>query len=290
MRPDLRQRLLADLALVAITLIWGATFVVVKEALDSVSTLLFLALRFSLATVALGLLFGRRLFAEPRPRHALRAGLLVGASLFLGYLFQTLGLRSTTPARSAFITGLSMVLVPLYAALFDRVRPSANSWAGVATATLGLYLLASPGSGGRIAIGDLLTVGCAAAFGLHVVLLGRLAARTSVAFLAFTQVTATAAFSLATFSWAETPYIHWSSSLLVALGITGLLATALAFSIQTWAQRFTSPTHTALIFALEPVFAAVTSYLVLGESLRGAGLAGAALILAGIPLSELGPS
>ena len=290
MRPDLRRRLLADLALVTITLIWGATFVVVKEALHSVSTLLFLALRFSLATVALGLLFGRRLLTEPRPRHALRAGLLVGASLVLGYLFQTLGLRSTTPARSAFITGLSMVLVPLYAALFDRVRPSGSSWAGVATATVGLYLLAGPGSGDRFATGDLLTLGCAASFGLHVVLLGRLAARTSVAFLAFTQVAATAAFSLATFSWAETPYIRWSGSLLAALGVTGLLATALAFSIQTWAQRFTSPTHTALIFALEPVFAAFTSYVVLGESLQGAGLAGAALILAGILFSELGPS
>ena len=209
MRSDLRRRLAADLALVVITLIWGATFVVVKEALESVSTLLFLALRFSLATIVLGLLFGRRLLAESPGPHALRAGLLVGASLFLGYLLQTLGLRSATPARSAFITGLSMVLVPLYAAAFDQVRPSRSCWAGVTLATLGLYLLASPGSGGRLATGDLLTLGCAAAFALHVLLLGRLSTRTSVAFLAFAQVAVTAALSLATFSWAEAPYVRW---------------------------------------------------------------------------------
>jgi drug/metabolite transporter (DMT)-like permease len=288
-KSDLRRRLLADLALLGITLIWGATFVIVKEALESVSTLLFLALRFSLAAAVLALLFGPRLLSERPSRDTLRAAAIVGVFLFLGYLFQTLGLRRTTPARSAFLTGLAVVLVPLYASMADRRLPSPSIWAGAGTAAAGLYLLAAPEGRWDLGRGEWLTLACAAAFGLHILLLGKLSPKTGVASLAFGQVAVTAALALMAFPWAEPPLLRWSGPLVLAVAVTGLLATALAFSVQTWAQRFTPPAHAALIFAMEPVFAAITSYLTLGESLGTQGWAGAGLILAGILLAELKP-
>jgi drug/metabolite transporter (DMT)-like permease len=281
---DRRRRWLADLALAGITFIWGATFVVVKEALESCSTLLFLALRFSLAAVVLGLLFRRRL---QRPSRAeLGSGMAVGVALFLGYMFQTLGLRLTTPAKSAFITGLSVVLVPVLGALVYRSPPRWNAWAGVICGTVGLYWLVAPSGAWRMAAGEWLTLLCAASFGVHILLLGRLSRRGGVAALSVIQVGAAAALALASFWWAEEPWVRWTVPLIVAVVACGLLATALAFAVQTWAQQFTSPTHTALLFTLEPVFAWGTSYLVMGESLEGKALWGAGLILAGIIASE----
>ncbi len=284
MTADRRRRGLADLALAGVTFIWGATFVVVKEALESSSTLLFLALRFSLAAVVLALLFRRRL--ERPGRADLGAGVAVGIALFLGYLFQTLGLRLTTPAKSAFITGLSVVLVPVLGAVVYRSRPSWNAWFGVACGTVGLYWLVAPAGAWRISAGDWLTLLCALSFGVHILLLGRFSRRVGVAVLSVIQVGVAAILALGSFWWAEEPFVHWTPTLLGAVVACGLLATALAFSVQTWAQQFTSPTHTALLFTLEPVFAWGTSYLVMGESLEGKALWGAGLILAGIVASE----
>ncbi len=284
MTVDRRQRWLADLALAGITFIWGATFVVVKEALESSSTLLFLALRFSLAAVVLALLFRRRL--ERPGRAELGAGVAVGIALFLGYLFQTLGLRLTTPAKSAFITGLSVVLVPVLGAVAYRSRPSWNALVGVACGTVGLYWLVAPAGAWRISAGDWLTLLCAVSFGVHILLLGRFSRRVGVAMLSVIQVGVAAVLALGSFWWAEDAFVRWTPTLLSAVVACGLLATALAFSVQTWAQQFTSPTHTALLFTLEPVFAWGTSYLVMGESLEGKALWGAGLILAGIVASE----
>ena len=279
------QRWQADLALAGVTFIWGATFVVVKEALKSASTLVFLALRFTLAAIVLALLFGRRM--ERPARGALAAGVAAGAVLFLGYLFQTLGLRLTTPAKSAFITGLSVVLVPVLGGLFYRTRPSWNALAGVGCGAAGLYLLAAPAGAWRLSAGDWLTLLCALAFGLHILLLGRFSRRVGAAVLSVIQVAVAAAMALGSFWWAEPSFVRWTAQLGGAVLGCGILATALAFFVQTWAQQFTSPTHTALIFTLEPVFAWLTSYVVMGESLEGRSVWGAALILTGIVASEL---
>ncbi|MBI3667594.1 MAG: DMT family transporter [Acidobacteria bacterium] len=285
----LRRRWLADLALVGITFIWGATFVVVKTALDSSSTLFFLALRFSLAAVVLALLFRRRLRTEHRQGSAVRAGLLAGGFLFLGYLFQTAGLRFTTPAKSALITGLAVVLVPILSAVLYRSRPGWSCWLGAGLAVAGLYLLTAPAGLAEFARGELLTLIGAVAFSLHILLLGRYSPRVGVASLTLAQVVVAAVLSLACFSWAEPFFVRWTASFLAAVLITGLLATALAFSVQTWAQQFTPSTHAALIFALEPVFAWLTSYVMMGERLGGNGAVGAALMLLGIILSEMKP-
>jgi drug/metabolite transporter (DMT)-like permease len=284
-----RARWRADLALAGIALIWGATFVVVKQALHDVSTLLFLALRFTLATLALALVF-RPLPAKFRPRRTLLAGgLLAGLCLSAGYLFQTVGLRYTTPSKSAFITGLSIVLVPLLAALWCRRLPASAEVAGITAATAGMALMTLNWNALRIDRGDLLTLACALAFAAHILVVGHYSPQVSFQALALVQIATAAALALATCGWLEPPRIRWTPGLLAALIVTGLLATALAFSVQAWAQQHTTPAHTALIFALEPVFAWLTSFLLLGEILSPQAALGAVLILAGILLVELKP-
>lgn len=289
----------AELALVGVTLVWGATFVVVKGALRDSSTLLFLALRFTLATVALAAAFRPLTFGpllgrpHPQPfyktKPILAGGVLAGALLFSGYLLQTIGLRYTTASKSAFITGLCVVMVPLFSALVARQLPGASVGLGVATATAGMALLTLRGASLRMDFGDLLTLGGATAFSIHIMLLGRLAPKLGFQALALTQIATAAVLGLSTFWWVERPTVRWTPGLISALVVTGLLATAVAFSVQSWAQQYTTPTRTALIFAMEPVFAWLTSFVVAGELLAPRAALGAVLILAGILLVELKP-
>ncbi len=276
----------ADLALAGNTVVWGATFVMVKSALADVTPVLFLALRFSLATLAL-LLMWRRGWKELSRDWA--PGVLIGTFLFAGYLLQTLGLRLTSAPKSAFLTGLTSVMVPLLGAIVYRIRPQISDLAGIAVATGGLALMTLGGPVSTINRGDLLTVGCAVAYAAHVVTQGHYAEKMRLESVSVMQVGTAALWGLVLFSWVEVPQIHWGSAVLVAILVTGLLATAAAFTIQAWAQRHTTSTRTALIYTLEPVFAWITSFLLTGESLSGRAAAGAALILGGVLLVELKP-
>jgi drug/metabolite transporter (DMT)-like permease len=267
-----------DGSLVAVTVIWGATFVLVKQALADVSTLLFLTLRFSIAAVALAVIF-RKEFRAPNASASLRRGVLAGIFLFAGYVLQTAGLKFTSASKAGFITGLYVPLVPLIGGLAYRKLPQISELMGVAIAVAGTILLTVQK--------DILNI--AAAFACHIVILGRFAPTSNLGVLTVAQIATGALLGAATFWWVEPVQLHWSVNVWVALAVTSLLATALAFLIQTWAQRWSSPTRTALIFSLEPVFAWLTSYLVAGEVLSHRGMAGAALILAGILIVELKP-
>ena len=283
-----------DAALVLVALIWGATFVLVKQALNDISTMLFLTLRFTFAAVGLTLLFQGKARSEVRQGGnlgtSLKGGLLAGVCLFAGYVLQTFGLKYTTAAKAGFITGLYIPLVPLFAALLYAKLPKAAEAAGVACAFVGMALITVQGDLRSINGGDLLVTACAVAYALHILVLGRFAQKASVAVLTIVQIATAALLGALTFWWVETPRLRPSADVWLALGVTSLLATALAFFIQTWAQQYSSPTRTALIFSMEPVFAWVTSYLVAGEVLNGRAIAGAALILGGILLVELKPS
>lgn len=284
----------ADLLLLLVTAIWGGTFVMVQDAVAVYPVFAFLALRFSLASlVFLPALVHRRRGTLPvipssltsRAR-ALLPGLLIGFMLFAGYSFQTYGLRWTTPAKAGFITGLSVVFVPLGSALFLRQRPTRPAWMGVGLATVGLALL-TLNAEMRVAVGDLLVLGCAMAFAAHVLLVGHFAPRMSPLSLAAGQI-GTVAILAFSFGLLVGGGIPWpSATVWFAVAFTGLLATALAFGAQTMAQRFTSPTHTALIFATEPVFAALFSFLLIGEQLTTRALLGCGLILAGMLAAEI---
>jgi drug/metabolite transporter (DMT)-like permease len=287
--PSGARRWQADLALVFIALIWGSTFVVVKEALASASTLLFLALRFSLASLALLVVFRRTHVTMLGQKRLLVGGALAGVCLFGGYVFQTFGLRSTTPSKSAFITGLSVVLVPLLSSLVYRKAPEIAEVLGVLLAAGGLALMTLNERSFTISTGDMLTLISAFSFAIHILVLGHYSRSGGFEALSVVQIVTCAAIALGTFWWVETPHVVWRPSLWIALAITGLLATALAFTVMAWAQQHTTATRTALVFVLEPVFAALTSFLVEGEVFTPRGGVGAALILAGIVLVDLKP-
>jgi drug/metabolite transporter (DMT)-like permease len=276
--------------LLGVCAIWGSTFVVVKNALADASPLVFLGLRFLLASAILVALFGRGFRAAGRG--VVRAGGVIGALLFAGYIFQTVGLQYTTPSKSAFITTLSSVLVPLLAVVALRRRPSGWALAGLGIAAAGAYFLTIPTGEFALARGDSITFFCTIAFAGHIVAIAHYAPRYGFSALALGQVAAAlllagAAIPLAAATGLELPRVAWTGNLLGALVITAALATVLAFSVQTWAQQFTPATHTAVIFTTEPVFAAVTSYLVLGEKLGARETLGAGLILAGVLVAEL---
>ena len=295
MRRD-PSALRAHILLIAVVAIWGSTFVVVKGALADVSPLLFNLIRMSLAFVCLAL-FYRGHFGRMN-RRSLLAGAAVGLCLAMGYQFQTAGLRLTTPSKSAFITGMVVVLVPLLSAIpFVRPRgassPHWNAWAGALVAFIGIVLLTTPPGSGfdfrSIGVGDLLTFGCALGFSLHVLALAHLSPRVPFEQLAVLQIGFCTLFMAASMPLLEHPWIHLSARVLVALLVTAVLATATAFTVQSWAQKHLPATHTALILALEPVFAWLTSFLFYGERLNRRTSIGALLILAGIALTEFLP-
>jgi len=275
----------ADLALLGVAAIWGFTFSAVQRALQAAAPMSFLAARFALAAVVLAAFFPRRAFRATWRTLAVAA--LLGLWLTAGYALQTVGLIYTTASRSAFITGLSVVLVPLLALSLSRVRPRAGSLVAAGLAVGGLYLLTDPRAAG-INVGDLLTLGCAGAFALHIVTTERVAPHSDPVPLAFWQIATTAAMSAALMGVIETPRLTLTAWTLGALAVTGVLATAVAFATQMWAQRETSATHVAVIFAAEPVFAAIFAHFVQRDRLGVAGVIGGALIVAGIVLAQVG--
>ena len=197
------------------------------------------------------------------------------------------GLRFSTPSRSAFLTGLFIVIVPLLAVLWTRRRPTLSEAGGVLLAFTGMGLLSSPIGHIETLRGDILTVVCAVCYAVHILALGRYAQLHETRGLAFLQVGFTFLFSGFLCFWLEPIVFRPGWRVWAAVAFTGLLATALGFLVQTWAQRVISPTRTALIFSLEPVFAWLTAFVVLGETLRGWHAAGAILILTGVLMVEL---
>jgi drug/metabolite transporter (DMT)-like permease len=279
---------IVDLSLFSITLIWGSTFVLVKQALADVSTLLFLTLRFTAATVVLAVIFRKELRAANR-WSSIRGGAIAGLFLFSGYVLQTFGLKYTSASNAGFITALYVPLVPLISGVVYRKPPPLSELLGIATAFAGLVLMTVRKDLLDIGSGDLLVAACALAYALHIVVLGRFAASGNSGLLTLTQIGTGMLLGAGTFWWAEPVHIAWSGTVWIALAVTSILATALAFFVQTWAQRWISPTRTALISSMEPVFAWATSYVLAGEVLSRRGGFGAGLILAGILLVELKP-
>lgn len=292
------RRFLADLALLVVTAIWGLTFVMVRDAVLAYPVFAFLATRFALALVGLlPVLLWRRHYLRsvgrsPRLLRQLAAGALIGFALFAGYAFQTTGLLFTTPAKAGFITGLSVVIVPLLGVLFWRERLHPAVIGGVALALAGMGFLSLSGMDAPLAVnpGDLLVLVCAVSFAGQIVLVGRFAPRMNALVLTTAQIATVALLSAGiSLVWEHPPIWPPRGQPLFAALFTGLLATALAFAVQTAAQRFTTATHAALIFATEPIFAALGSYLFIGEVPSPSQWLGCGLILAGMLLAELGP-
>jgi len=312
---------------VATTAIWGCTFVVVKGALADASPLPFLAVRFVLAGLLLLGILGRGRVE----RGAIFPGFILGLFLFVGYLFQTYGLIYTTPSKSAFLTGFSVILVPLIVMLagfrrtfrsqsFPRSLSSAEAGeressqlpaevdprlggvdvkgehqdvlgpANLLCALLGLagiYLLVAPSGMATVNRGDLLTLAGACSFAVHIVLVGHYTKKFSFLHLVPAQILVVGMLSSMALPLAPARAFHLTARLVLAILVTAVLATGVAFSVQNWAQQYTPAAHTALIFALEPVFAALSSRLLTEEHFGSRALAGSGLILAGMVVSEI---
>lgn len=285
-RIDARR---ADAVLVAITAFWGVTFVVVKDAVALADPFTFLALRFLLGAVLLSVVAWRGMYG----RRLLGAGTGLGVLLFVGFACQTSGLQFTTPSRSAFLTGLSVLLVPFLSIAFHRRRPAAASLLGVALAVAGLWALAGggfgSGAGAHLGKGDGLTLCCALAFALHITLIEQLARAHRPAPLVAVQLWTVAALAAVTVavlgSRLQSTPAFWSAVL-----ITGVGGSAVALLLQAWAQARTTAVRAALVYALEPVFAAAYSVALGREQLGLRELAGGGLIILGVLVSELGPA
>jgi drug/metabolite transporter (DMT)-like permease len=278
----LSPRTKAEAFLVVVTAIWGCTFVVVKGALADASPLPFLAVRFMLAGLLLLAILGR----GQVDRAAILPGSILGLFLFAGYLFQTWGLIYTTPSKSAFLTGFSVILVPVIMMLFGFRMGSATLVGGV-LGLFGIYLLVAPSGMAAANRGDLLTLAGALSFAVHIVLVGHYTKKFSFLHLVPVQVLVVGLLSLVALPFVPHQTLHLTGRLVGAILVTAVLATAVAFSVQNWAQQYTPAAHTALIFALEPVFAALSSWLVIGEHFGGRVLLGSGLILAGMVISEI---
>ncbi len=268
--------------LVAVTAVWGVTFVQVKDAVALYPLFAFLAVRFAIASVTLAPAGLRRMRALGRS--GVVAGALAGLLVGAGYALQTAGLERTSVSSTGFITGMYVVLTPLLALALFRVHVGHAAWAGVALATLGLALLS--GIHGGSPAGDLLVLLAAAVYALQIVLVDRYAPRYDA--FAFTLVEMLTAFAglLAIALAAGQLGVPHGWTVWGALIVTGVFASAAAFLAQTWAQKQATATQTALAFSLEPVWAAFFGYTLAGDRLGAAGWIGCAVIMAGIVAAE----
>ncbi|HVT20215.1 MAG TPA: DMT family transporter [Mycobacteriales bacterium] len=274
----------AVVALVAVTAVWGSTFVVVKDAVERMPVMDFLAWRFTIA--ALVMLAARPLSVARLDRAGRRRAVVLGVALGAGYVAQTFGLEHTPASVSGFITGLFVVFTPLCSAVLLRKRIGAVTWLGVALATGGLALLSLHGV--AIGRGAGVTLLCAVAFALHIVGLGKWSSSHDAAGLAVVQLATVAVLSIvaaAPDSLAPPPDGKaWGAVLLTAIA-----ATSVAFFVQTWAQAHLEPTRAAVVMTMEPVFAGLFGVSFGGDSLSVRVVVGALLVLAAMYTVELGP-
>lgn len=274
----------ADLVLVGIALIWGATFVMVKNALANVGPATFIAWRFVVATLVLLVLFARRMRGLQRVE--IGVGIMLGVWLGLGYVLQTTGLQTTTTGKTGFITGMNVVIVPILSAIFFRKLPGWKTMLGILVAVAGMGFL-SLDANLRLQPGDLWVLGGAVAYALHILSVSEFAASHDPVRVAIIQLAAGAVLTAGAAFIFEEPSLSLPISTWGAILFTGVVATALVFSTQIAVQRYTTSTHAALILSLESPFAALFGWLLAGEVLGSRELLGCALIMAGIVTAEL---
>jgi drug/metabolite transporter (DMT)-like permease len=275
----------AELTLLVLTFFWGITFPMVKTALNFCSPFLFLAIRFAIGTLIVAVIYSKEIsFID---RATLKAGIIIGIFLFLGFAFQTVGLKYTASSKSAFITGLFVIMVPPLSVLMVKEKPKIFSLIGVALALSGLWLMTRP-KGSEFNSGDLLTLFCAISFSLHVIYVQIYSAKLDFKKLVLVQLLTTTILSIPSMFLFERIKFVYDPNLLSAILVTALFATALGITIQNRMQKDTTATKASIIYTAEPVFAAVFSYLLLGETMGLMGMLGAFLILSGMLCSELG--
>jgi drug/metabolite transporter (DMT)-like permease len=280
----------AHAALLLCSFFWGVTFVVVKDALLDISVFGYLAARFLLGALPMIWFYWDDL--RKITREELWPGVQIGLFMFAGYAFQTAGIARTTPSKAAFITGVSVVLVPIFVAVFWRKKIGPWAWIGAAGSFIGLYFLTVPKEGlTELNHGDLLVMGCAVMYALQIIYISRYSATYSLGALSCLQVILVGILSAIVVpvfnaTGVEPFFVRFTFRMEFGVVVTAIFTTAIAYPLLVWAQRHTTATNTALILTTEPVFAALTSFFMEHERLGGRALTGAALILGGIFLAE----
>ena len=286
LRANPKKLLLADITLLSAAFIWGVTFTVIKQALLFTTPFLFMALRFGLALIIITLVANRNLCQLTRKE--IEGGILTGAALFLGFTFQTWGLVYTTASKSAFITGLNVVLVPFMLWSLGHQHIRGKRWLAASLAIVGLLLLTDPTGSSGINRGDMFTLICAVAFAAQIILLGIYSPAANAVRYFWIQLITVTILSIGATAITGGWRLESAADLWVGLAITGVAGTAFAFLGMTWAQKYAQPTRVALIIASEPVFGALFAVIVAGEVLSGGAWLGGALIVTMIIWSEAG--
>lgn len=285
MRAAIKARL-AEAALVAMASVWGLTFVMVQDAIERLPVLTFLGYRFIPAAAIMALVFRRQVKALSRD--GWRAGLVMGVLLTGLYVFQTLGLERTSASNAGFITGLFVVLTPVFGAVLFGQRPPRVVWLCALVSALGLFFLSGGGGGGTLA-GDALVLVCACFFALHIHATDRAVTHHDVGALVAVQLGVVGVVCLACAAAAGDLQVPRSAVEWNALVVTSLIASALGFFVQSYAQQHAPPARVAIVLASEPVFAGLFAYLLKGETLAPFQWLGALLIMGSIVAVELMP-
>jgi len=280
------KKIIAQIGLILVTIIWGVTFILVKQALNDCPPFLFATLRFGLATILTMALINRKIFQLSK--NELIGGIICGFFLFMGYSFQNFGLMNTTASKSAFITSVSVLLVPILLVTFNLQRVERKIWIAVLLAIMGLYLIILP-SGGGVNLGDILTLGCALGFALHIIAQD-IYIKKNIRLLPFfcVQSGCVTLFSFINSEIFESQAIVWSDHLFASIIITGVLATFAAFILMIWAQQILNPSETAIIFSVEPLAAALFATAFGGEILGLWGWIGGGLVCMALAYGESG--
>ncbi len=284
-----KKNVLAQIGMVLTTMIWGVTFVMVKNALNDAPPFMFATLRFGLAFFISIIYINRKILVLNKQE--IIGGIVCGFLLFSGYACQNFGLILTTPSKSAFITSVSVIFVPILLVLFRWQKIDFKIWGVVCFTTIGLYVLLNP-IGAGINLGDIITFGCALSFALHVIFQDvYLNKKVDIVRFFITQVFFVSLFSLICSFMFENTEIIISQRLIVAILVTGVLATLVAIIIMIWAQTILTATETAILLSLEPVFAALFSVFFAGEILGIYGwIGGMIIVLSVMGSGMIGPS
>jgi drug/metabolite transporter (DMT)-like permease len=289
----------AESILLIITLIWGATFAIIKLALVNVSPMVFISIRFSFAAILLLPFFLKK--SKNISRSAILSGLLLGVMYFLGFSTQTIGLNYTTATKSGFITGTCVLFTPIFQYLFEKKKPGKGNLIGVFFVLTGLIVLSSKGNsildifhelGSGFNIGDFFTLLCAVFFAMYIVYLDIISKKYDYLLLVFLQISITAVMGIISViilsvSGLENIKFMFSGSLIFAFLYTSILATVLTTTFQTKYQKIVTPTKAGIIFSFEPVFSAVIAYYFIHEKISRFSFIGGILIFTGLLVSEL---
>ncbi len=280
----MKKSLKADLALILVTIFWGAGFPATKIALQTMTPFYHIGIRFAVASLLLSLLFYRKL--RSLNKSLIKPALILSSLLFATYAFQTVGIQYTTASKSGFFSGLAVLIVPLFSIFYLKTKLELKTIISVATATLGLFLLSYTGSDFNFNIGDFLTILCSICYAWQLLFTGTYVQKHDATLLAIVQLFFVSLYGMAFAVILEPIPANMSVPSFWSLMFSAVFCTAFAFWMQTTAQKFTAASHIALIFTMEPVFGALTSFLLLNEMLGARGIIGGILIVSAMIISE----